>query len=223
MAAVAAIAALVVAPSAAHADRPLAKRTFETQRAVAGPCDGSLRQVTVRLPRRAVEARLLRPKVGAYLPDIAFGGVGAVVEAAEVIGGGVVFDLAGKCTGDPYVDKLGWDVELQPLIRYQRRERIFVTSNDGVARARPRTMYVGASQRFLNLRWRDWGQRVAQARGTFPFNDCIPYCAKGTITNRPMRVALSRPRMCASRLQYTRVTYRVASGPRQGFSTRYVC
>lgn len=84
-------------------------------------------------------------------------------------------------------------------------------------------MYVGASQRFFNLRWRRWGQRVARARGTFPANDCDPYCARGTITNRPMSVALSRPRMCAGRLQYLRVTYRVAGGPRQGFSNRYVC
>lgn len=224
LAAFAAGAAILAGPSAAQSDRPLAKRTFTPLTFVDGDGCNDAAVERVRLPRRAQMVRVLRPRVGQLFRDSVSRDPVATLTGIQVSQRSVSLHFLGDRSCDPNGDhQEWWSLRLEPVVRYQRRERIFVTSNDGVARVRPRTMYVGASQRFLDLRWRGWGQRVARARGTFPANDCVPYCAKGTITNRPMSVALSRPRMCASRLQYMRVTYRVAGGPHQWFSTRYVC
>lgn len=214
---------MLAGPSAAQADRPLAKRTLYPQRFVAGSgCNAAARQV-VRLPRRTRHVRVLRPRVGTVFGDLLYDDPAATLTGIDVSRRRVAFAFLGdRACSDRYLAEDGWEVELLPIIRVRRVERIFVTSHLGT-RVRPRTMTVGASQQFLNLRWRNWGRRVARARGTFPWNDCAPYCARGTITNRPMRVALSRPRMCAGRLQYMRVTYRIAGGPRQWFSTRYLC
>jgi hypothetical protein len=88
-------------------------------------------------------------------------------------------------------------------------------SGTGHRRHKPRVAYIGASQRIYNLSWSAWNRRTARATGTFPANDCIPYCAAGTITPYPVNVKLSRVRVCNGYLQYLalRWTYRGARPP----------
>ena len=84
-------------------------------------------------------------------------------------------------------------------------DRIYFTGSYR-RRYRPRTVYFGASQRIIRIRWRRWNGPVAVGRGTYPVNDCIPYCARGTVTNFPVTVRLSRRRTCGSFTEYLTLT-----------------
>lgn len=57
------------------------------------------------------------------------------------------------------------------------------------------------------LRWKRWNTNVATARGRARINDCIPFCAEGTIRRYAVSVQASRPRFCAGDfgMRYTRV------------------
>ena len=46
----------------------------------------------------------------------------------------------------------------------------------------PPTLLFGAHSAVTDLQWSSWGRTLAQGRGNYQFNDCLPSCAKGTIT-----------------------------------------
>lgn len=93
-----------------------------------------------------------------------------------------------------------------------QRVRVYFAGTDGRPRRRPAIAYIGASQRIYGLRWSSWGRRRALARGVFPANSCIPSCAEGTITDRPVAVTLSQPRLCRDRYRYLVLRYRFLDG-----------
>jgi hypothetical protein len=71
---------------------------------------------------------------------------------------------------------------------------------------RPRSVYFG-NQVIFHARWYSWGTLVARGRGTYPYNDCKPYCAVGHITTYPVLVRLSRIDLCNGDLAYGRLRY----------------
>ncbi len=77
-----------------------------------------------------------------------------------------------------------------------------VLSGSGVRRYRPSIAYLGASERIYGISWHRWGGPVARGTGTYPVNDCFPYCAAGTIVDYPVTVRLSRRRLCNGYTQY---------------------
>jgi hypothetical protein len=59
---------------------------------------------------------------------------------------------------------------------------------------------------------------VARGRATFPSNSCKPSCANGKITDYPVSLRLSRPRLCNRHYQYRKLTYTFLAGPSKGRS-----
>jgi hypothetical protein len=91
--------------------------------------------------------------------------------------------------------------------RVRGQDRVYVNFS-AMRQYRPRILYMGASARIVNLRWRGWNKPKARARGILPFNDCVPYCAAGNITPYPVRVILRRVRLCGNHYRYLKMTYR---------------
>jgi hypothetical protein len=84
---------------------------------------------------------------------------------------------------------------------------------------KPRSIIVacGDGNFFLTgLRWLGWNRRVTRSRGTAHANDCIPYCAAGHFHPYPVKVVLSRRKLChnVDRYVYTRLDYRYLRRPR---------
>jgi putative transposase len=122
------------------------------------------------------------------------------------------YEVTGQYLGDPF--RLATTPITRRITLSRARCRTYF-SGSGRRRYKPRVLYFGASQRIYDVSWRRWGRKVARGRGTFPANDCIPYCAAGTITPYRVAVKLSRPRICNGFIQYLtlRWTYRNGQPP----------
>lgn len=116
---------------------------------------------------------------------------------------------APSCVSDQDPTKVfGWYREHFP------KPKVYVKFG-GLRQFRPRVLYSG-NQAIGPLHWRSWGGSSAGATGVFPSNDCVPYCAAGHITNYPVKVRVSRIRLCGSTDFYTHLRYRLprsAPGP----------
>ena len=64
---------------------------------------------------------------------------------------------------------------------------------------RPGTFRFGMSGQVNSMGWAKWGKKIARGTGTYQFNDCIPYCAAGTITPTPASVVLTGRESCGGR------------------------
>ncbi len=117
------------------------------------------------------------------------------------------FQLTGSYPGDRF--RLATAAVQRRVTLPASRCRVYVTGSDE-RRYKPSILYFGASQRIFNIRWQRWGRATAIGVGTYPVNDCIPYCAAGSITDYPVTVRLSRRRVCNGYVQYLtmRRTYR---------------
>jgi hypothetical protein len=118
------------------------------------------------------------------------------------------YRVTGRYLGDPF--RLASDPVTRRVRLSAGRCRTYVAGADGRRRYRPKLLVLGASQTIYDVSWQRWGQRAARGTGTYPANDCIPYCAAGTITRHPVTVRLSRPRVCGGYTQFLmmRWTYR---------------
>jgi hypothetical protein len=47
------------------------------------------------------------------------------------------------------------------------------------------------------LKWSNWGSSSASATGTYNQNTCTPDCAAGHIKSYPVKVTLSKPKVCS--------------------------
>ncbi len=93
------------------------------------------------------------------------------------------------------------------------RKVYFIDTAERLTRT-PRWIATGASQVIQRLHgWRGWDGPRAVGRGIFPYNDCKPFCASGTITRIPVTVILSDPRPCGRVLAYRRLEYLLARKP----------
>jgi len=118
------------------------------------------------------------------------------------------YRVTGHYLGDPF--RLASEAVTRRVRLSARRCRTYVAGADLNRRYRPKVLVLGASQTIDGMSWQRWGRRAARGTGTFPANDCIPYCAAGTITRHPVTVRLSRPRVCGGYTQFLmlRWTYR---------------
>ena len=57
--------------------------------------------------------------------------------------------------------------------------------------------------KLTKLKWRHWGSKVARAHGRSRVNDCIPYCAAGTIHFGSASVHIYRRQTIDGKRQYT--------------------
>jgi hypothetical protein len=189
---------------------------------LSGRACGSVDTVVVRLARGAGRITSIAPKVGRGYRDATTGAIVArVTGIAKLRQGGrrvVRFTITGgddACLRSERYAEVGWETdEANFVVRYRRRgERIYMAGTDDRPRVRPRIIYIGASQRIFGLRWRSWHSRVARGRGVFPGNSCAPSCAEGRISDHPVSVRLSRPKLCDDgRYRYLVLSYRFLDG-----------
>lgn len=69
----------------------------------------------------------------------------------------------------------------------------------GAKKYRPGRLAFGAHELIIDVTWSKWREKVARGRGTYLVNDCMPYCAAGTITPTPTAVVLTGRIACAKR------------------------
>jgi hypothetical protein len=208
-----ALAGVVAEPAAALVVRAEASRVRSFSATGCGATDTE----TVPLPRGAGRILATRPAEGTRVFGRVTGMPVARLTGNDVVrspgGDSVAFTATGSdhaCSEpDPYAGH-GWRTEPTELrVRFRRRVPVYMVGTDMRRRTRPRLIPIGASQIVYSLRWRSWGGRVARGRGLFPANDCVPDCASGQITNRPVTVRLGQPRLCDDgRYRYLVLHYR---------------
>lgn len=66
----------------------------------------------------------------------------------------------------------------------------------GGAQVRPSRVAIDNHNLLFNLRWRDWGSRVARATGRASINTCIPNCAQGGGETFQVNVRATAVRSC---------------------------
>ena len=215
-------AGCLLPPSAASAlvvtETAVRSRIFE------GPACGAISTRYVPLPLGAGQLISATPRIGTALPDFESDDPVArmtAIEPQRQAGGRVIaFTATGSDAVCAQPDRFafGWETDFIDLrARYRRRVDVIWCATNRYCRRRPRVLYFGASGYLPVTRWSSWNGRVARGRGIFPYNDCIPYCAEGTVTRYPARVTLSRPRRCGGRYRYLTLRWRVIGPqPRHG-------
>ena len=124
-------------------------------------------------------------------------------------------------TLDPVTGRSG---EMRFAVSYSRREKVYVTGTGrGDSRSyKPKVLPFGARSAVIGLSWRRWGTVRAIGRGAVEYNNCIPNCAEARPAYYPVRVVLSRRRMCAGSAQYIRFRFRYTTDQRpEGLQTTY--
>ena len=119
------------------------------------------------------------------------------------------YDVTATYLGDPF--RLRSDTATRNAVLAHKRCEVYFTGT-GSRRTRPTVLYLGASQRIYEITWRSWGGKRARGTGTFPANDCIPYCAAGHITPHRVAVTLSHKRVCRGYEEYLSLRYRPLAG-----------
>ena len=76
--------------------------------------------------------------------------------------------------------------------------------------AKPRTIWFSgdAGNIVTNISWSSWGPDSGVGRGTWHYDNCVPSCAQGTVTDYSARITVSHP----SAGQFTRLI-EAQSGP----------
>jgi hypothetical protein len=97
-------------------------------------------------------------------------------------------------------------------VRFKRFRHVYAKFAS-IRQHAPEIFYFGASQRIFGMNWTSWDGRQAYGRGTYPVNDCIPYCAAGHLTNYPTAIKLSEPHNCGGTWFYSRFSYDTSGGP----------
>lgn len=107
---------------------------------------------------------------------------------------------------DDYVN--GWSSEpLRLRISYMRKEHVyfkeFAHRGNRYARERPSSIHGGSDFGWDRIRWSSWGERVAEGRGSYWYDDksVVPYRR----LRSPVRLRLSAPDVCYGRLRYLRM------------------
>jgi hypothetical protein len=170
----------------------------------------------VPLPPAAGRVVSVRPLEGTALPDLETADPIArltAIEPGRQEGRRVMAFTATSsdavCT-QPDRFAFGWETDFVDLrVRYRRRVDVIWCATNRYCRRRPSVLYFGASGYLPVSSWPSWNGRVARGRGVFPYNDCIPYCADGTVTRYPAKLTLSRARRCGGRYRYLRLRWRV--------------
>jgi hypothetical protein len=119
------------------------------------------------------------------------------------------YDVIAFYPGDPFRFA---SAEASRGVELARKRCEVYVAGTGIREVRPDIIYIGASQRIYGLRWRSWGGRRARATGIFPVNNCVPDCARGSISPRRVAVTLSRKRLCRGYDEYLRLRYRPLKG-----------
>jgi hypothetical protein len=68
---------------------------------------------------------------------------------------------------------------------------------------KPGTFRFGMSGFVTDMSWFKWGKKLARGQGTYQYNDCIPYCAAGTIHPTPASVILTGRERCGGRFLFS--------------------
>jgi hypothetical protein len=107
-----------------------------------------------------------------------------------------------------------------------RTERTYVSSDCAGAAFKPREVILTCGDAGLvatKLQWTQWSPNSARGAGVGEEKVCTPNCAEGRVARGPMRLSLSRPRLCAQdgKRHFTKVHYAwpdgaPGSGPKQG-------
>jgi hypothetical protein len=70
---------------------------------------------------------------------------------------------------------------------------------------KPGTFFFGAHEVIENVSWSKWGKKLAEGTGTYQVNDCIPYCAAGTIHPTPSTIYLTGRERCGKIFVFSRM------------------
>jgi hypothetical protein len=70
---------------------------------------------------------------------------------------------------------------------------------------KPGTFFFGAHEVIEKVSWSKWGKKLAEGTGTYQVNDCIPYCAAGTIHPTPSSIFLTGRERCGRIFVFSRM------------------
>jgi hypothetical protein len=70
---------------------------------------------------------------------------------------------------------------------------------------KPSTLGFGAHELITGITWSKWGKKLAIGHGTYQVNDCIPFCAAGTITPTPSTIYLTGRIRCGGRFIFNKL------------------
>jgi hypothetical protein len=137
--------------------------------------------------------RITRRRLGAALAPVACGAGAALVVGA----------LAGGAAAPHPGSRLA-------AVQSARSAAPLLANCFGHGQVRPSSITLSCADGYSSLtgiQWRSW-QNSAYGRGTWLINDCVPFCARGTMNRFPAVVVLSAPRHVghAAGRQYTRLT-----------------
>lgn len=182
-----------------------------------------------KLPRGAHDVRLFGPGRGRVLVDRESGRpvVRVLGRYKRRLRGGRLFAgfeyrATRSACSRPDLYRDGWQARRVGMrVRFRNFERVF--SKFGASRQHsPRVLYFGASQRVYDLSWHGWDSERAFGHGFFPYNNCRPNCAYGTVTPYRARVKLGQPMNCGGTWFYRRMRVK-HEGPYGGFLTTSSC
>jgi hypothetical protein len=217
------ICVLAVLGIAAPSATALVAKRHETRLAsFTGTDCGSMDSFGDRLPKGAFDVRITRPTLGSALPDFDSGQIVARVTKATVdrdtawpIFRVSVTGSDDACSRPEYYAENGyWSTDdIAIRVDYKTRERVYGPAGCEDERIRPSTIVIacGDGNFFIKgIRWQRWRDHLAKGRGTAYANDCIPFCAAGHFHKYRIRLALSRPRWCATteRFKFARLDLR---------------
>ncbi|HYP56119.1 MAG TPA: hypothetical protein VEQ41_07455 [Solirubrobacterales bacterium] len=105
------------------------------------------------------------------------------------------------------------------------QDRAYVASQCDNAAFKPKMIVLACGDAGLaatKLQWKSWGTSSAAGAGTGRVELCEPSCAEGKVARAPMRIVLSKPRLCPQdgKRHFTRARYTwadtVPTGPKSG-------
>jgi hypothetical protein len=125
--------------------------------------------------------------------------------------------IVGTLAGRPPSPHHGSSQRLSAAVQSYRSRRPTVLDCLGHSQVRPASLTLSCADgnsSLTGLHWRSW-QSSAYGEGTWLINDCVPYCARGTVHRYPVVVVLWAPERLGQRVparDYSKLTMILPSG-----------
>jgi hypothetical protein len=166
--------------------------------------------LTYDLPRRAQNVQVLEPDAGDPVTDgfgeARLGTIESVVVNADsvtitVMGGYEACSYPGPWEANPMFFRARYERVLTPKVKLSEEP-------GGLdARSEPKAITATADAGWSKLRWKDWGERTAVAKGRFYGVMAVDHNGAASLDtfSYPVRVTLTKIRACESGYFYTRL------------------
>jgi len=120
-----------------------------------------------------------------------------------------VFLLGGLAAVPAQARSTSWDIQGNFTAEAQRT-KVYRLCGYRKPVARPHRVLLACGDgngSYTHLRWQKWERRHAVAFGDLTLNDCIPFCARGTLHDYSVRIHAFRVRKIGGHRVFTRSAY----------------